>query len=92
MNHTVSALEVRKNLGEVLNRILYRGEEIIVERKGKPVAKIVPVKQTIAKARKVNIEDAATIRKSWARYQNEIGEALHNISKLPKNKRPLLFR
>lgn len=92
MNNVVSALEVRKNLGEILNRILYRGEEILVERKGKPVAKIVPINKTVTKTRKVNIEDASTIRKGWERYQDEIGDALSKISKLPKNKRPLLFR
>lgn len=43
MNHnTVSALEARRNFGELLNRALYKGEEILIERKGKVVAKIVP--------------------------------------------------
>lgn len=45
MNHIVSALEAQKNFGEILNRILYKGEEILVERKGKLIAKIVPVKE-----------------------------------------------
>lgn len=86
VNNVVSALEVRKNLGEILNRILYRGEEILVERKGRPVAKMVPVEQ------KPIFADASVIRKSWARYQKEIGDALDKISKLPRNKKPLLFR
>lgn len=45
MNHTVSALWARKNFGEMLNRAFYKGEEILVERKGKLIAKIVPVKE-----------------------------------------------
>lgn len=71
MNHTVSALEVRKNLGEILNRILYRGEEIIVERKGRPVAKIVPVgemglpkKDILAYSGIWNTKDVKTIKKA----------------------------
>ena len=83
MNHTVSALEARKNFGEILNRILYRGEEIFVERKGKPVAKIVPV---------VKMEDADVIRKRWARHQKEIGDALEKLKKRPRNTWPKLLR
>lgn len=96
MNHVVSALEVRKNLGEILNRILYRGEEILVERKGKPVAKIVPVKKTVVKdvsqMKKINIQDADTIRKGWARYQDEIGHALEKLRKRPRHTWPKLLR
>jgi len=38
----VSAYKARTNFGELLNEIYYRGEEVIVEKMGKPVAKIIP--------------------------------------------------
>lgn len=41
---TVSAYKARTNFGELLNEIYYRGEEVIVEKMGKPVAMIIPFK------------------------------------------------
>ncbi len=39
----VSTLEVRQRLGDILNRVALRHDEFIVERKGKPLAAMVPV-------------------------------------------------
>lgn len=61
MNNVVSAIEARKNLGELLNRVLYRGEEIFVERKGKLVAKIVPSDTTVSAIPKKSITSYAGI-------------------------------
>lgn len=43
MNTIVSAMEARKRFGEILNSALYRGISTVIERKGKPIAKIVPI-------------------------------------------------
>ncbi len=43
MNATVSAMEARKRFGEILNSALYRGVSTVIERKGKAVAKVVPM-------------------------------------------------
>ncbi|MEK7543704.1 MAG: type II toxin-antitoxin system prevent-host-death family antitoxin [Patescibacteria group bacterium] len=43
MNITVSAMDARKRFGEILNSAFYRGISTVIERKGKPIAKIVPV-------------------------------------------------
>ena len=45
MTRTVSAMEARKKFGELLNRISLRGEEIVIERAGKKIAKMIPVEQ-----------------------------------------------
>jgi prevent-host-death family protein len=39
----VATTELRKASAEMLNRVQYRGERVIVERHGKPVAAIVSV-------------------------------------------------
>lgn len=37
---TISAYKARTNFGELLNEVYYKGEEIVVERKGKAMVKI----------------------------------------------------
>lgn len=43
MEHRVSATELARKLGDILNRVRYRGDAFVVERNGKPVARIAPV-------------------------------------------------
>lgn len=43
MNTIVSAMEARKRFGEILNSAFYRGISTVIERKGKPIAKVVPI-------------------------------------------------
>jgi len=40
---TVSAIEVRRNLGRLLSIVSLRHEELIIERAGKPVARLAPI-------------------------------------------------
>lgn len=46
---TVSAYEARRNFGEILNRVAYKGESVVVERHGRPLAEIRPAKKTVKK-------------------------------------------
>ncbi|MBI3457304.1 MAG: type II toxin-antitoxin system Phd/YefM family antitoxin [Candidatus Rokubacteria bacterium] len=39
----MKASALRENLGDVLNRVGYRKERIVVERHGKPAAAVVPI-------------------------------------------------
>jgi prevent-host-death family protein len=43
MSEKVSTLDVRQRLGDMLNRVALRQDEFIIERKGKPLAALVPV-------------------------------------------------
>jgi prevent-host-death family protein len=45
MQERLSTLEIRKRLGELLNRVALRHDEFVVERKGRPLAAIVPVEK-----------------------------------------------
>ena len=42
---TVSTIEVRKQLGEILDRVALRHDQFIIERKGKPLAAVVPIEK-----------------------------------------------
>ena len=43
MTERISTLEIRQRLGDILNRVALRSDQFIIERKGKPMAAMVPV-------------------------------------------------
>jgi antitoxin (DNA-binding transcriptional repressor) of toxin-antitoxin stability system len=43
MTVKVSTIDVRQRIGDMLNRIALRNDEFIIERKGRPLAALVPV-------------------------------------------------
>lgn len=43
MLKTVSALQARHNLGELLEGAFHRGDQFVIERAGKPMAAVVPL-------------------------------------------------
>ena len=45
MSGKVSTMDVRARIGDMLNRVALRHEEFIIERKGKPLAALVPVER-----------------------------------------------
>lgn len=45
MREKVSTIDVRQRIGDMLNRIALRHDEFIIERKGKPLAALVPVER-----------------------------------------------
>ena len=45
MKRTLSALDARRRLGEVLEGVYYRGDEVVIERAGKPMAVVIPAER-----------------------------------------------
>src|SRR5437762_4537214 len=45
MTDRVSTMDVRARIGDLLNRVALRHDEFIIERKGKPLAALVPVER-----------------------------------------------
>ncbi|MEW5985836.1 MAG: type II toxin-antitoxin system Phd/YefM family antitoxin [Chloroflexota bacterium] len=43
METTVGAFEARRQFGRILERVVVRGDKVIVERHGEPVAALVPI-------------------------------------------------
>ena len=54
MTSTISASEARNNFSEIINRVQYKGESIIIEKQGKPVAKIVAMAETTEEKKQFN--------------------------------------
>ena len=45
MADKVSTMDVRQRIGDMLNRVALRHDEFIIQRKGKPLAALVPVER-----------------------------------------------
>ena len=45
MAEKVSTMDVRARIGDMLNRVALRHDEFVIERKGKPLAALVPVER-----------------------------------------------
>jgi len=45
MTDKVSTMDVRQRIGDMLNRVALRHDEFIIERKGKPLAALVPIER-----------------------------------------------
>ena len=67
MRTIISAVEARKKFGELLNRVALRQEEIIIERAGKPLAKLSPIDEKPAsQSGKLDFRKAAGLgRDMW---------------------------
>ena len=66
MKRRISAVEARKRLGEILEGVHYRGDEVIIERAGKPMAVVIPAEryEAMEKSREQLFE---LIEKNWER-------------------------
>ncbi|MEK6608964.1 MAG: type II toxin-antitoxin system prevent-host-death family antitoxin [Myxococcota bacterium] len=59
MTEKVSTLDVRQRLGDMLNRVALRHDEFVIERKGKPLAALVPVErlEQMRRAARLGLKD-----------------------------------
>ncbi len=57
METVISTMDVRHHLGDILNRVALRHDKYIIERKGKPLAVIMPVEKAeiFEKAARTNL-------------------------------------
>jgi prevent-host-death family protein len=45
MTKIVNALKARRNLGQLLEEVYYKGDQYVIERAGRPMAAVVPIWQ-----------------------------------------------
>jgi prevent-host-death family protein len=64
-----SAVEARKRLGEILEGVFYRGDEVVIERAGKPMAVVIPAEryETMERSRERLFE---LIEENWERNKD----------------------
>jgi len=85
MTTHVSATEAVRTFSDLLNRILYRGEEFVVERAGEPVCRMMPA----APAKRLNLRDLASllreIPKPDAGYASDVRRAARSQGRPPRS-------
>ena len=64
-------MEARKRFGELLNSAFYHGVSTIIQRKGKAIAKVVPIVRTNVKMTR-DAPDARTIAEARARLKGSV--------------------
>ncbi len=91
MEHRISATELARRLGDILGRIRYRSESFIVERNGRPVARIGPVEG----ARRTTVREATEAWMAAGPRDPTLGEDLEQVTEprgpreaAPKAERP----
>ena len=69
MKRRISAVEARKRLGEILESVYYRGDEVVIERAGKPMAVVIPAQryEVMERSRERLFE---LIEKNWERNKD----------------------
>lgn len=91
MIKTTNALAARKNFGQLLEEAYYRGDEIIIERAGKPMAVIVSIEEfenwQIEREKDFAILDeirSKTKRVSSEKIEATVAEAIKAVRKSKK--------
>ena len=80
----ISASKARSDLAEILNRVAYKGERVLLHRRGKNVAAVVPLEDFALLEKledSIDLEDAraalAEVRKKgtipWEKIKSELG-------------------
>lgn len=79
----ITATEAGRNFSKIVNRVLYRGEEFVVERAGEPVCRIVPTRPL-----RLSGAEALRVLKSLPRVKG-LGKAVRRVvAKQPLAERP----
>jgi prevent-host-death family protein len=63
MEKTIDVTTARRQFGTLLDEVFYKGDIITIERKGKPLAQIVPFKDTSSQDAHLSAEQKALLEK-----------------------------
>jgi prevent-host-death family protein len=83
---TISAVSARKRLGEVLEGVFYRGDEVVIERAGRAMAVVIPTERYRAiersRERLFNFIEKAQARNKDVPFEvieREVSEAIQEV-------------
>ncbi|MBA4170619.1 MAG: type II toxin-antitoxin system Phd/YefM family antitoxin [Chloroflexi bacterium] len=77
----VSVSEARQNFAELVNRAAYRGERVLVARRGRPIAAIVPIEDVEFLERYEDEMDLKLAMEALADPENSVTNSLEEVEK-----------
>src|SRR5258706_14197380 len=95
MPEIISTAHVRQRIGDLLNRVALRHDEFVIERKGKPLAALVPIErleQMRRFARRHALELLETQKQSTVSEEQALEAALEAQPSARKRRRKLRRR
>jgi prevent-host-death family protein len=87
MTEKVSTLEVRQKLGDMLNRVALRHDQFIIERKGKPLAALIPVEQLEQMQRAARLHILSVLEQQSGDLSQKEADQIANEAKHQTRKR-----
>jgi prevent-host-death family protein len=87
MTQRVSTLDIRQKLGDILNRVALRHDQFIIERKGKPLAAVVPVERLEGMQRAARLHLLAVLDRQAGDLSQEQADRLADEAKHRTRKR-----
>ena len=83
MTKRISALELRKHLGQIMNEVSSRDDEYIIERDGKPIVAVLPLWkfQQLQEAKERFWKRVEAFRKEGAKARRELPSILKEAKK-----------
>ena len=88
MIEKISTLEVRQRLGDILNRVALRNEQFIIERKGKPLAAVVPVERLEQMRRAARMHLLQVLERQQGKLPEGASRSDSGRSETPNPQRP----
>ena len=86
MTLTITTMDIRSNLGDLLNKVSIRHDEYIIERKGKPLAAMIPVEKLKAIERAARLQITEILDRSDAKISDDDLMALATEAKKESRK------
>ena len=81
MTRTISTLEARRQLGDILNRVALRHDQFIIERKGQPLAAVVPIERLEQMQRAAELHLLDVLERQESQLPQAEADALANEAK-----------
>lgn len=93
MKRKVSAVEARRRLGEILESVYYRGDEVVIERAGRAMAVVIPAEryEALERGRERLFELIEKAQESnrdvpYGVIEQEVAAALSEVRRRARNK------